>query len=345
MIQKESKLQSCLNKRLWTIELAIIYRSSTISFFNNCCSPLCALLCTMTDTQERVVRDEIAPGQKFGFLRRKLNNFIASESFICAPWVVVVAVAGLFYHHHTIKPLEARVENLEAEFGMLQRTLVPTNCAEVYKYGKTTSGVYMINPDNAGPSFAVFCDQKTAGGGWTVFQKRLDGSVDFDRSWSDYKNGFGNLSGEFWLGLDKISRLKNSSIKLRVDLEDFDGRTDYAEYDIFAVANERTKYKLSVGKYSDRLSEAIKRTSGDSLTQHDGYSFTTKDKDNDKDGDNCAQRYKGGWWYHSCYHSNLNGVYRHAKDSANAHGVSWNSWKRNYNSLKRAEMKIRPVEF
>ena len=88
-------------------------------------------------------------------------------------------------------------------------------------------------------------------GGWTVFQKRLDGSVDFYRYWDDYKNGFGNLNGEFWLGLDKIYRLTNKKRnRLRVDLEDTIGNTAYAEYDMFAVTNEATKYKLSLGMYS-----------------------------------------------------------------------------------------------
>ena len=100
----------------------------------------------------------------------------------------------------------------------------------------------------------MFCDQTTDGGGWTVFQKRKDGSVDFYRGWADYKNGFGNLNGEFWLGLDKIHRLTNSErYQLRVDLEDIEGKTAYAEYDMFAITSERTKYKLSMGTYSGSL--------------------------------------------------------------------------------------------
>ena len=109
--------------------------------------------------------------------------------------------------------------------------------------------MYTIDPDGSG-AFNVFCDQKTAGGGWTVFQKRLDGSVDFYRGWNDYKRGFGNLNGEFWLGLDKIHRLTKTRNKLRVDLEDTTGNTVYAEYDMFAVTSERTKYQLSLGTYS-----------------------------------------------------------------------------------------------
>ena len=72
----------------------------------------------------------------------------------------------------------------------------------------------------------MFCDQKAAGGGWTVLQKRLDGSVNFYLCWADYKGGFGNFKGEFWLGLDKINHLTNSGrYKLRVDVEDIEGNT------------------------------------------------------------------------------------------------------------------------
>ena len=84
-----------------------------------------------------------------------------------------------------------------------------------------------------------------------MFQKRLDGSVDFYRGWDEYKRSFGNLTGEFWFGLDRIHRLSsNGSYKLRVDLEDFGGNTYYAEYDLFKIASEGEKYELSLGSYS-----------------------------------------------------------------------------------------------
>ena len=70
------------------------------------------------------------------------------------------------------------------------------NCAEIYKVGERRDGMYTIKPDNL-LTFDVFCDQTTEGGGWTVFQKRLDGMVDFYRNWTDYKHGLGDLSGEF----------------------------------------------------------------------------------------------------------------------------------------------------
>ena len=99
-----------------------------------------------------------------------------------------------------------------------------------------------------------FCDQTTAGGGWTVSQKRVDGTVDFFLKWSDYKQGFGDLSGGFWLGSDKIHRLtSDNNNRLRVDLEDFEGNKAYAEYDMFGVMSENDKCKLILGSYSGML--------------------------------------------------------------------------------------------
>ena len=89
-----------------------------------------------------------------------------------------------------------------------------------------------------------------------MFQKRLDGSIDFYRGWNDYKYGFGNMSGEFWLGLDKIHRLTKERSRLRVDLEDTTGKTAYAEYDFFGVTSESSKYKLSLGTYSGMYFDA-----------------------------------------------------------------------------------------
>ena len=122
----------------------------------------------------------------------------------------------------------------------------------LYQSGQTFSGVYTIDLDGSG-AFDVFCNQKTAGGGWTVSQKRLDGSVDFYRGWADYKSGFGNLNGEFWLGLHRINRLTKTKNRLPVDLEDTAGKTAYAEYSMFEVTSERTNYKLSLGTYSGKF--------------------------------------------------------------------------------------------
>ena len=136
----------------------------------------------------------------------------------------------------------------------------PKSCSQLFQDGFNSSGVYTINPDGGKP-IQVFCDMTTDGGGWTVFQKRLDGSVDFYLKWESYKNGFGDLSGEFWLGNDNLHRLTAADdVMLRVDLEDFEGNITYAEYRNFNVADEADKYRLFV--------EGYKGTAGDSMTVH-----------------------------------------------------------------------------
>ena len=210
-----------------------------------------------------------------------------------------------------------------------------SDCKNASARGQTTSGVYTIQPDNQ-PAFQVYCDMETDGGGWTVFQRRMDGSVDFYRYWTDYQQGFGNLSGEFWLGLDKIHRLTSTPTELRVDLRDFEGNSAYAKYTSFSVGSSSSKYILSV------LSSGYSGTAGDSLVWHNRMKFSTRDQDNDAaSGASCAQVYKGGWWYSACHHSNLNGLYHGGPHSSYADGVNWYTWKGHNYSLKFTEMKLR----
>ena len=123
--------------------------------------------------------------------------------------------------------------------------------------GARTDGVYTIDPDGLG-AFKVRCDMTTSGVGWTVFQRRIDGSVDFYLGWKNYTQGFGNINGEFWLGLDKINRLTESGQNvLRVDLGDFENEKRYANYSTLTVANEQGKYRLTVAGYSGKLFSSI----------------------------------------------------------------------------------------
>ena len=173
---------------------------------------------------------------------------------------------------------------------------------------------------------------ETDGSGWTVFQRRQDGSEDFYRGWDDYVMGFGSLTGEFWLGLEKIHRLtKINAGMLRIDIGDFEGNTASAKYDTFRVLNSSTNYTLSVGGYSG--------TAGDSFTRHNGRQFSTKDRENN--AHNCANRYNGAWWYADCHSSNLNGLYHGGSHTSYADGVNWYTWKGYYYSFRFAEMKLR----
>jgi len=222
----------------------------------------------------------------------------------------------------------------------------PEDCAAIYLNGKTldkpvSSGIYEIWPREGKPFF-VQCDMITDGGGWTVFQKRDDfvRLEDFYRTWLEYKRGFGNLQEQFWLGNDRLFMLTNQNLyQLRVDLEDFDGEKRYAGYYSFRVADESDKYRLTIGAQ-------IQGDAGDSLSIHNGMQFSTKDLDNDRAPGSCAQKYNGAWWYDHCHQSNLNGPYlRGHHPTSDAQGVNWYTFRGPSYSLKRTEMKIRPVWF
>lgn len=82
---------------------------------------------------------------------------------------------------------------------------------------------------------------------------------------------------------------------------------------------------------------------GNSLGGHNGYDFSTKDNDNDAARSNCAEAYKGAWWYSKCHSSNLNGLYLKGNHSSYADGVEWKTWMGYFYSLKKSEMKIREI--
>ncbi|CRL03209.1 CLUMA_CG016157, isoform A [Clunio marinus] len=178
--------------------------------------------------------------------------------------------------------------------------------------------------------------------GWVVIQNRFDGSTEFARGWNEYKNGFGNLAGEFWLGLDKIHELTSANLhELMIVLESFNDGKKSAKYSAFGIGPESTGYVLNIlGKYSGNA--------GDSLNYHAGMKFSTFDNDNDAwlDG-NCARSHLGGWWYNSCDESNLNGKYFGdviLKGENNYQGVYWSKFLGSMSSLKSVKMMIRPVE-
>ncbi|XP_009294451.1 microfibril-associated glycoprotein 4-like [Danio rerio] len=219
----------------------------------------------------------------------------------------------------------------------------PFDCSEIYKSGQTVSGIYSIYPAGNIPA-SVYCQMISDGkdeenGGWTVFQRRMDGSVSFYRLWEEYKRGFGNVEGEYWLGLENLYQLtQHKKFMLRVDLEDFTGRRGFAQYSSFSVGSEAEGYKLQVSGFTDG-------GAGDSLFFHNGMKFTTYDKDQDNTEKNCARMYLGGFWYNACHYANPNGVYLGGEDkTVFAIGNVWYTWKNNLDiGMKFITMKIKPV--
>ncbi|XP_040016524.2 techylectin-5B [Gasterosteus aculeatus] len=218
----------------------------------------------------------------------------------------------------------------------------PIDCASIYYNGVRRSGLYTVVPSRAGVPVEVYCDMDTDGGGWTVIQRRADGSLSFDRSWRDYRDGFGDLHSEFWLGNNHIHVLSTQGdYSLRVDLEDWSNVHKHALYQSFSVGDEEHRYRLRVSGFSG--------TAKDSFSwYHDKQGFSTPDS-----GNICAEISHGGWWYNQCFYANLNGVYYRGgrytpkgRGPLGPDGIVWYSWRdSDYYSLRKVSMMIRPRSF
>lgn len=186
----------------------------------------------------------------------------------------------------------------------------------------------------------VYCDMYNRSG-WLVVQRRVDGLLDFKRRWLEYKFGFGNLYAEFWIGNEYLFKISNrKKYILRIEMWDWEGKRFVADYDHFLIESEKEQYRLHVSNYHG--------TAGDSLSYHNAMSFSTDDMDNDLHVRNCAADYGGGWWFHTCYSSNLNGKYHTGWYSGSGQtfsdGVVWYTLKdSDYYSLRKVEMKLKPL--
>ncbi|CAJ1051034.1 fibroleukin [Xyrichtys novacula] len=229
--------------------------------------------------------------------------------------------------------------------------LHPQDCAEIYKLGIKENGIYTIQPDLHRPALEAKCDMETAGGGWTVVQNRQDGSLDFNRTWQEYREGFGSPQGELWLGNAALHALTSSGQhQVRIELEDWHQQKRHATYNNFKVASEAQRYRLTAREYSGDAGNAL---SYSKRYNHDGRSFSTADRDNDRyTAGNCGQYYGAGWWFDACLAANLNGRYYPGRYSGVTNGIYWGTWYiltdgrtgERY-SFKRVEMKTRPRNF
>ncbi|XP_049549316.1 fibroleukin-like [Anopheles darlingi] len=198
------------------------------------------------------------------------------------------------------------------------------------------SGIYTIRLNYDSEPFKVYCDQKSFGGGWNVIQHRYDGSLDFYRGWDEFRDGFGDLDREFWLGLEKVHQMtKSHKHELIVELKSFDGVYKYARYDDFEIGNERKKYALQhIGSYSG--------TAGDAMKGLKGMKFTTKDRDYDRYGSGqCAHYHEGAWWHKDCTFTNLNG--RHV-NTVERKTMFWYPFTNKEQGLSFSRMMIRGLE-
>ncbi|XP_073451104.1 angiopoietin-related protein 4 [Aquarana catesbeiana] len=215
---------------------------------------------------------------------------------------------------------------------------LPSDCHAVFLNGEK-SGIFKIQPANAQP-FEVYCEI-TAEAGWTFVQRRIDGSVDFDQLWESYKNGFGNLSGEFWLGLAKMHQIAEQGLYImHIELQDWEGSIQYMEVHFHLGGPDKAYALQLLGPVTGDLKNA--------LSEFQQQAFSTQDRDQDLQSDvNCAKLLSGGWWFSTCGKSNLNGKYFHSiprQRRERKQGIFWKTWKGRHYPLKSTVIKIRPLE-
>ncbi|KAM9358097.1 angiopoietin-related protein 4-like [Symphorus nematophorus] len=233
--------------------------------------------------------------------------------------------------------LRGEAENSQNTSGLAR------DCHDLFAQGQRASGIYTIQPESSQP-FNVLCEM-TSEGGWTIIQKRYDGSQNFNQLWQSYKKGFGNLHGEFWLGLENIHSLsKQGQYILQVELSDGAGKQQAARYRFQLEGEEKTfALHLEAEESSSGVQEIIMTTGAS------GLPFSTADNDNDLTADvNCAEQLSGGWWFSSCGESNLNGRYPRRpsmlrRQQSRRQGMFWTSTKGQNNSVKTTLLKIAPA--
>ncbi|KAM8968445.1 fibrinogen gamma chain isoform X1 [Sarcophilus harrisii] len=258
--------------------------------------------------------------------------------------------------------LEAKCQEPCRDSVQIQET-TGKDCQDIANKGASVSGLYFVKPLKAKKQFLVYCEIDSSGNGWTVLQRRVDGSLDFKKNWIQYKEGFGHLSPtgntEFWLGNEKIHLLTTQTTipyALRIELEDWAGKTSTADYAMFKVGTEADKYRLTYGYF-------IGGDAGDAFdgfdfgddpsdkffTSHLGMQFSTWDNDNDKYEGNCAEQDGSGWWMNKCHAGHLNGVYyqggtysKSSTPNGYDNGIIWATWRSRWYSMKKTTMKIIP---
>ncbi|VDI62421.1 Hypothetical predicted protein [Mytilus galloprovincialis] len=194
---------------------------------------------------------------------------------------------------------EGSLCNRNLDCGHTQNTY-PSECADI-SFQK--DGVYNVYPNGASYPKPAYCVIRN-GIKWTIIHRRYDGSVDFNRTWEEYKQGFGNVTGEYWLGNEAIHLISTSGKhKLHIDLELRDGRQFYADYSLFKLNSESSQYLLNVTGYNGTAGDGMDKGAPE-WWKSNGARFSTRDRGTDQ---NCAINGAGGWWYVACSISNLNG--------------------------------------
>ena len=182
----------------------------------------------------------------------------------------------------------------------------------------------------------------TDGGGWIVFQKRFDGSVDFNRDWNTYKSGFGDAYGELWLGNEFIHQYTSTHhTEIYVEGIAFDKQIVVSRLSNAKVGSSTAKYLITFDRCLSR--EEAWCTSLETLNN---MKFTTADDDNDiYSSGNCAAVFRSGWWFTHCFTVHLNGLYSQTRSIAENFGIIWGEFRGYSEGLKETKMMLRKTRW
>ena len=253
----------------------------------------------------------------------------------------------LFNLSSSTKQIES---NLQAsKGGVVSKPKLPTDCEALKRLG-FQDGVYNVRFKGWSTLTQVYCDMITDGGGWIVMQKRFDGSVVFDRVWNMYRDGFGDVDGEYWLGNEFVHQYTKAypGTEMMAEGTAFDGDQVSVKLKNFRLGDESSNYILRF----DTCAEVV--GAGNHCEDWIGppdqanlesMQFTTIDQDNDEyENENCARSFSGGgWWYNSCFAVNLNGKYPTVEQVGFATRIHWRSFRTHSKSLKKTKMLLRRV--
>lgn len=217
--------------------------------------------------------------------------------------------------------LEPKLEQFEDRYHLIVEKL-PTSCQEQSTDHSSKDGLRLVDTGQGRKPIMVYCRD-----GWLVVGRRIDGTLDFNRSWNDYSLGFGSPVGEYWIGNQILHDFtRDNCTRLRVDMLDIYGERWQAEYELFAITSGETGYRLLIDGYTGNATDA--------LSYQNGMPFSAKDRDMDDSVAHCAANYHGGWWFNRCQHANLNGKY--------SLGLTWfRSDTDQWMSIATSEMSVR----